>query len=85
MVLFIIACSLLFREVLVDAHPEFFEYLESVSGSALTVYAIKEGTLVFPHVPLLRVEGPLGIAQLVETPFLNLLNYPTLIATYAAR
>ncbi len=49
------------------------------------VWAMEEGEVVFPGEPLLRVEGPLASAQLVETYLLNALNYPTLIATQAAR
>lgn len=49
------------------------------------IWAAPEGTLVFPNEPILRVEGPLGEAQLLETFILNALNYPTLIATKAAR
>ena len=50
-----------------------------------TVWALPEGTAVFPHEPLLRIEAPLWQAQLVETYLLNTLNYQTLIATRAAR
>lgn len=50
-----------------------------------TVWALPEGTPVFPHEPLLRIEAPLWQAQLVETYLLNTLNYQTLIATRAAR
>jgi nicotinate phosphoribosyltransferase len=49
------------------------------------VWAVPEGTAVFAHEPLLRIEAPLWQAQLVETYLLNTINYQTLIATRAAR
>lgn len=49
------------------------------------VWAIPEGSAVFPHEPMLRVEAPLWQAQIVETYLLNTLNYQTLIATRSAR
>jgi nicotinate phosphoribosyltransferase len=52
---------------------------------ALDVDAMPEGTVAFPHEPILRVRGPAAFAMLVETPLLTLLNFPTLIATKAAR
>ncbi|CAN6466475.1 unnamed protein product [Victoria cruziana] len=63
----------------------FFDYLEGVDCSDVEVYAIPEGSAVFPKVPLLRVEGPVAVVQLLETPFLNLINYGSLVATNAAR
>lgn len=63
------------------------EFLEWLGGLRLAcdVDAIPEGSLAFPNEPLLRVRGPLLQAQLLETPLLNLINFPTLIATKSAR
>ncbi|KAL5752985.1 hypothetical protein ACOSP7_023164 [Xanthoceras sorbifolium] len=63
----------------------FFDYLRGIDCSDVEVYAISEGSVVFPKVPLLRVEGPIAVVQLVETPFLTLINYASLVATNAAR
>lgn len=41
----------------------------------VSMWAIPEGYVVFPKVPLLRIEGPLPIVQLMETTLLNLINY----------
>lgn len=63
------------------------EFLQELRGMdfACDVHAVPEGTLVFPHEPLIRVQGPLLQAQIVETALLNILNFQTLIATKAAR
>lgn len=64
--------------------PAFLEYLRTLEWCC-DVDGIPEGTVVFSHEPLLRIQGPLLQCQLVETALLNLLNFQTLIATKAAR
>mmetsp|Transcript_25311 Transcript_25311/g.30941 ORF Transcript_25311/g.30941 Transcript_25311/m.30941 type:complete len:532 (+) Transcript_25311:459-2054(+) len=67
------------------AEDGFFEYLRNLDCSQVTIYGVQEGSVVFPRVPILRVEGPLGICQLLETTLLNLTNFASLITTNAAR
>lgn len=65
---------------------DFLDWLRRYGNfAALTLRAIPEGRVVHPHVPLTTVQGPLALAQILETSLLNHLNYPTLIATKAAR
>ena len=49
------------------------------------IWAVPEGTVVFPHEPLIRVTAPLPEAQLIESALLNIMNYQMLIATKGAR
>ena len=63
----------------------YFEYLLRLDTSELHVSALQEGSVVFPRVPMIMIEAPLGLGQLLETTLLNLVNYPSLIATNAAR
>lgn len=49
------------------------------------VDAVKEGTIIFPQEPIVRVRGPIIQAQIIETALLAILNFQSLIATKAAR
>ncbi|XP_020577758.1 nicotinate phosphoribosyltransferase 2-like isoform X2 [Phalaenopsis equestris] len=73
------------RSVMPTCEDGFFDYLRALDCSNVEVYAISEGSTVFPKVPLMRVEGPVAVVQLLETPFLNLVNYASLVTTNAAR
>lgn len=63
---------------------DFLEYLSNFHFSG-DIYAIPEGTVVFPREPLVKVIAPIMEAQLVETTILNLINHQSLIATKASR
>lgn len=65
---------------------DFLDWLrQNGTFDGLTMRAIPEGRVVHPNVPLTVVQGPLVMAQILETSLLNHLNYQTLIATKAAR
>ncbi len=64
--------------------PEFLKYLKGFEFRG-TVFAAKEGDVIFPSTPVVRVTGRLLEVQLIETLLLNLLNFQSLIATKAAR
>jgi nicotinate phosphoribosyltransferase len=64
--------------------PEYIDYLRDWRFRG-TIYSVQEGEVVFPTAPVLRVEGGILEAQLVETLLLNLLNFETLVATKASR
>jgi nicotinate phosphoribosyltransferase len=64
--------------------PKFLDYLDQFSFQC-DIDAMPEGTPVFPHEPLLRVQGPILHAQLLESPLLNMINFQSLIATKSAR
>ncbi|XP_058792904.1 nicotinate phosphoribosyltransferase isoform X2 [Phymastichus coffea] len=68
-----------------SVEPEFFEFLRGTTAKEVTLYAVQEGSVVFPRVPLLRIEGPLIMVQILETTLLTLVNYASLMATNAAR
>ncbi|XP_071116818.1 nicotinate phosphoribosyltransferase-like [Haliotis cracherodii] len=68
-----------------DIEPDFYTYLKNLNTDNVVMYAMDEGTVVFPKVPLLVVQGPLPVVQLMETALLNLVNYASLVATNAMR
>ena len=63
---------------------DFLEYLKTFRFSG-DIYAIPEGTVMFPREPVIKVIAPIMEAQLVETAILNIINHQSLIATKAAR
>ena len=65
---------------------DFLDWLEGNGNfDGLTLRAIPEGRVIHPNVPIAVVQGPLAMAQILETSLLNHLNYQTLIATKASR
>ena len=63
---------------------DFLEYLSNFKFTG-DIYAIPEGTVIFPREPMVKVIAPIMEAQLVETAILNIMNHQSLIATKAAR
>ena len=63
---------------------EFLSYLANMKFTG-DIYAVPEGTVVFPGEPILTVKAPVMEAQFIETALLNILNHQTLIASKAAK
>lgn len=63
---------------------EFLHFLKDFRFKG-TLYAPKEGDVVFPNEPIMHIEGSMLETQLIETMLLNTLNFQSLIATKAAR
>ena len=68
----------------IGLHPDFIEHLRRFRFRG-TLYSPREGEIVFPNEPIVRVEGPVLDVQIVETLLLNVLNFQSLVATKAAR
>ncbi|MCH7401986.1 nicotinate phosphoribosyltransferase [Belliella kenyensis] len=62
----------------------FIDYLKRMRFTC-DLEAVAEGTVIFPHTPMIKVKGPLIQCQLLETALLNIINFQTLIATKSAR
>lgn len=71
-------------EVFKDVGKDFFEYLRNFKFTG-NVWAVPEGTILFPNEPVIRVEAPIIEAQIVETYILSMMNFQSLIATKASR
>lgn len=65
-------------------NSDFLHYMKDFRFNG-TIYSVREGEIVFPNEPLLRIEGNIIEAQLIETMLLNILNFQSLIATKAFR
>ena len=63
---------------------DFLDYLSKFRFTG-SIYAIPEGTVIFPREPIIKVIAPIMQAQLVETAILNIMNHQCLIATKASR
>ncbi|EKX33665.1 hypothetical protein GUITHDRAFT_147739 [Guillardia theta CCMP2712] len=73
------------REQMPNADASFFDWMQNIDCSQVKVWSFHEGSVVFAREPLLRVEGPIAVCQLLETTLLCLVNYSSLVATNAAR
>ncbi len=65
-------------------NQDFLNYLKNFRFTG-DIYAIPEGSVVFPNEPLIRVKAPIIEAQMLEAALLNIVNHQSLIATKAAR
>ncbi len=63
---------------------DFLDYLKAFKFSG-DIYALPEGTVMFPREPMIKIIAPIMEAQLIETAILNIINHQSLIATKAAR
>ncbi len=76
--------DLAYLEMLRIFPKSFMDYIRHFRFTG-DLWSVPEGTVVFPHEPLIRVTGPLPEVQLIETTLLNVVNFQTLIATKGAR
>lgn len=67
-----------------SAPKAFFDWLKNVNLDDIKIKAARHG-VVHPRVPLMTITGPVGIGQMLETPILNCIGYPSMVATRAAQ
>lgn len=72
------------QKLLERISEKFYDYLLNLRFTG-NIWAVPEGTIVFPNEPLIRVEAPIIESQIVETYLLSTLNFQTLIASKASR
>ncbi|MGI0033128.1 MAG: nicotinate phosphoribosyltransferase, partial [Nitrososphaeraceae archaeon] len=72
------------HKMFINVSDKFFEYLSELKFTG-NLWAMPEGSIVFPNEPLLRIEAPIIEAQVVETYILSVINFQTLIASKASR
>ena len=75
----------IFTKKNIPIDEEFYSYLLQLDFSKISVQSVRHGEIVFPGVPVMKVSGPIIICQLLETLFLSLVSFPTLVATNATR
>lgn len=63
---------------------DFLDYLKTFQFTG-DIYALPEGSVMFPREPMIKVVAPILEAQLIETAILNIMNHQSLIATKASR
>ena len=72
------------NETFSNVGEDFFDYLRNFKFTG-DVWAVPEGTVLFPNEPILRIEAPIIESQIVETFLLSIINFESLIATKASR
>lgn len=71
-------------DVFKNANQDFFKYLKKFKFK-WTVWALPEGTMVFPYEPIARIEAPIVESHIVETFILSMINFQSMISTKASR
>jgi nicotinate phosphoribosyltransferase len=71
-------------DVFKNVNQDFFKYLKQFKFTG-TVWAVPEGTIVFPYEPIVRIEAPIVESQIVETFILSMINFQSMISTKASR